>query len=249
MRKLTLTLVGLVALVATSVAVAHGFQGGRSAASVAGTFSATGSSVTTRTCTTSDSKTIVVTNGTYTGKSAGDADLTGDITLRARSVVNTTNGVGTVSGWFGIDVAKGRNTRGVFTTVYDHGSIAGLATGRAHEPSAVLLGNLSASFDPSSGFSNGKIGGTAGGGAVELTAVGCKDDGTKTPKEHSEARGTISALSTTSITVAGLTCAIASNGNARMTAILPKLKVGDRAEIRCDLTNGQNTLTRLDKLR
>ena len=250
MRKLTLTLVGLVALVATSVAVAHGIDGAKSATSVAGTFSATGSSTSTRTCTTSDSKTIVVTNGTYTGKSSGDADLTGDITLRTRSVVNTTNGVGTVSGSFAIDVAKGRNTRGAFATVYDHGSIAGLATGRAHEPSALLLGNISASFDPSSGFSNGKIGGgTGGGGAVEIAAAGCKAQGTQAPKEHSEARGSISAVSTTSITVAGLTCAIASSQNARMTAVLPKLKVGDRVEIRCDLANGQNVLSRLDKLR
>src|ERR1700748_93 len=131
MRKLTLTIVGLVALVATSVAVAHGIDGAKSATSVAGTFSATGKSTSTRTCTTSDSKTIVVTNGTYTGKSSGDAALTGDITLRTRSVVNTTNGVGTVSGTFNIDVAKGKNTRGVFATVYDHGSVAGLATGRA----------------------------------------------------------------------------------------------------------------------
>jgi hypothetical protein len=249
MRKLTLVIVGLAALVATSVAVAHGIAGARSARAVSATFGATGNAVTTRTCTTNDSKTIVVTTGTYTGKSSGDPDLTGTITLRARSVVNTTDNVGTVNGTFRIDVDKGRDTRGAFATVYDHGSVAGMLSGIARDPHAQLVGNLSAKFG-TTGFSDGKIGGgTAGGGAVELTVTGCKADDKKPPKEHSEARGSISALSSSSITVAGLTCTIASNGNAKMGALLPKLKTGDRVEIRCDLTNGQNVLSRIAKLR
>src|SRR3954468_9501480 len=91
MRKLTLAIVGLVALVATSVAVAHGIEGAKTAKAVAGTFSATAGSVTTRSCTTSDNKTVVVSDGKYTGTAAGDADLAGAITLRVRSVVNTTD--------------------------------------------------------------------------------------------------------------------------------------------------------------
>ena len=92
MRKMVFTAVALVALVMTSYAVANGIEGAKSAKSVAGTFTASAASTTTRTCTTTDGKAIVVTDGSYTGVAAGDADLTGPIALRARSVVNTTDG-------------------------------------------------------------------------------------------------------------------------------------------------------------
>ena len=63
MRKLMLFSAGLVALLATSVAVAHGIEGAKTAKAVAGTFTAATSNVSTRTCTTSDGKAIVVTDG------------------------------------------------------------------------------------------------------------------------------------------------------------------------------------------
>src|ERR1700712_2168654 len=103
MRKMTFAAVVLFALVATSYAVAHGIEGAKSAKSVAATFTATGSTTSTRTCTTTDGKTIVITDGKYTGAAAGDPDLTGTITLRARSVINTTDNVGTVDGRLAID--------------------------------------------------------------------------------------------------------------------------------------------------
>src|SRR5712671_6707651 len=121
MRKLTFAAVVLVALVAASYAVANGSEGAKSAKAVAGTFSATGTSTSTRTCTTTDGKTIVVTDGKYTGVAAGDPDLTGPITLRAKSVINTTDNVGTVEGRFTIDAA-GRNTDAGYSAVYDHGT-------------------------------------------------------------------------------------------------------------------------------
>jgi hypothetical protein len=242
MRKVTFAAVVLVALVATSFAVAHGIEGAKSAKSVAGTFSATGSTTSTRTCTTTDGKTIVVTDGKYTGAAAGDPDLTGAITLRARSVINTTDNVGTVDGRFSID-ASGKNTEGAYSAVYDHGAIAGLAAGRAHESKAKLIANLSATFSSASGFTAGKLGGgTAGGGAVELGAGSCKPS--HTSPEKSEARGTISALSTTSITVAGLTCAITPDMSADVNA---KFKTNDSAAIKCSLVSGTNTLTKIEK--
>jgi hypothetical protein len=245
MRKWTFTAVVLIALVATSYAVANGIEGAKSAKAVAGTFSATGTSTSSRTCTTTDGKTIVVTDGKYTGVAAGDPDLTGPITLRARSVVNTTDNVGTVEGRFSIDVANGKNTDGSYSAVYDKGAIAGLAAGKAHQPNAKLIANLSATFAAASGFTDGKLGGgTAGGSAVELGAGSCKPS--KTTAEKSEAHGLVSALSTTSITVAGLTCAIPADKSADVNA---KLKTGDKAEIRCSLVSGTNTLTKYDKKR
>ena len=81
MRKLILAMAGLVALAATSVAVAHGIQGAKTAKAVAATFSASAGSVTTRACTTTDGKSISITDGKYTGTALGDADLAGAITL------------------------------------------------------------------------------------------------------------------------------------------------------------------------
>jgi hypothetical protein len=241
MRKFTFAAVVLVALVATSFAVAHGVEGAKSAKAVAATFSATGTSTSSRTCTTTDGKTIVVTDGKYTGVAAGDADLSGAITLRARSVINTTDNVGTVDGSLAID-ASGKDTSATYSAVYDHGTVAGLAVGKAHNSNGKLLANVSATFSAASGFTGGKIGGgTAGGSAVELSTGSCNSSASSS--EKSSARGTISALSTTSITVAGLTCAIPSANSADVNA---KFKANDSASINCSLVSGTNTLTKIE---
>jgi hypothetical protein len=239
MRKVLLAIVGLVALVVTSVAVAHGIEGAKTASAVAATFSANAGNVTTKTCTTTDGKSITVTNGTYTGTATGDASLAGAITLRARSIINTTDNVGTVAGQFKIDVSSGRDTVAYFSTVYSAGSLAGLATGRGDQSG--FLGNLSATFAPATGFTNAKIGGgTAGGSAITFGPSSCKPSGTTT--EHSQGRGTISAISTSSITVAGLTCAVGSD----LASDVAKFAQGDTVQIKCALANGQNTLTDID---
>lgn len=245
MRKLTFGLVALVALVATSIAVANGIDGAKSMTAVSASFSASTSSATTRTCTTADNKTITITDAKYTGSASGSAGLTGALTLRARSVVDTTDKVGTVTGSFRIDVAQGRDTTGAFTAVYDNGQVAGLAVGRAREPGARLLANVSATFTPGSSFANGQIGHTSGGSAVEISTGRCRPQQPPRP-ERSEARGAIASLSGTSITVAGLTCAIPSD---RSAAITSRFRQGDRVEIRCSYTGGQNTLLRIEKHR
>lgn len=238
MRKLIYPAVAVFALLAAGYAVANGVNA-QDAKSVAGSFAATAASTSTRTCTTADNKTIAVTTGRYTGTAIGDPDLAGAITLRARSVVDQTDGVGTVTGSLRIDVSSGRDTLAAFSAVYDHGKIAGLAAGRAHDPGARLLANLSAGFDAASGFTDGKLGGTSGGGAVEIVAGRCKT--TKPVAEHSTARGTVSAVSGDSITVAGLTCDVPSD----LASKVATFKTGDRAEIRCTLTSGKNTLTHI----
>ena len=242
MRKVVLTMAGLAALVATSVAVAHGIEGAKTAKAVAATFSASAGTISSRTCTSTDGKSITVSNGKYTGTATGDADLAGAITLRVRSVINTTDKVGTVNGAFRIEVS-GRDTVGAFSSVYDNGAIAGLATARAHDPGAKIVGNLSATFDPASGFAAGaKIGGgTNGGSAVELGRGSCKP--AQTHPEHSAARG-IATLTTTTITVAGLQCNLPAD---KATEINAKFKSGDTVEIRCDFANGANMLTRIEK--
>jgi hypothetical protein len=240
------TLIGAAAAVAVlltaAIAVAHGVDGGRSVKAVTGSFTATSAShVQQRSCTTSDNKTVVVTDGVYTGTASGDPDLTGPATLHARSVINSTDNVGVVSGVLRIDVASGRDTQAQLDAVYSGGQLAGLAVGHAHDPAARLVANVSAGFSATGGFSNGKIGGTSGGAAVELLPAGCNT--TRTLPEKSEARGTISSVSSSSITVAGLTCVVPAGLQAKVAT----LAVNGRAEIHCRLLNGVNTLIRVEK--
>jgi hypothetical protein len=244
-RTLILASAALVALVATGFAVAHGIDGTKSAKSVAGTFTTgTPSQFKTRSCTTSDGKALVATEGVYTGTATGDADLTGPITLKARSLVNSTDNIGVVSGTLRIDVASGGDTVAHFDTVYSAGQIAGIASGHAQDPHAKLLGNLSSAFNFSStgGFGSGKLGGgTSGGAAVELGPGKCEP--TKAVKETSEARGNVTAVSSTSITVAGLTCAVPATLQSKVAT----LTTASRAEIHCSLVGGVNTLVKVEK--
>jgi hypothetical protein len=234
-RTLLVIAAAVAALAAASFAVARTLDDAATVRSLAGTFSATSASnVHTRTCTTTDGKTLVTSTGTFAGTAAGDADLTGPVTLKTRAVIDQTDGAGLVSGTLRID-ASGEDTLAHFDAVYASGQIAGLATGHAHQPHARLVANLSAAFDPSAGFTNGKLGGgTAGGGAVELTAGRCQ----RTIKETSRANGLVTAVSSGSITVAGLTCTVPASLQAAVAA----LAVNAHAEIHCALSGGTNTL-------
>ena len=146
-------------------------------------------------------------------------------------MINTTDGVGVVDGRFRIDVSGGRDTFANYAAVYGGGNIAGLGVRRRARSGRAAARQPLSGFNPTSGFTGGKIGGgTAGGGAVELSGAKCASN--KTKPEKSEARGTVSALNATSITVAGLTCAINPNDSAAVNA---KLHVNDRAEIHCSL--------------
>jgi hypothetical protein len=244
MRKLILPAVLVAALVSASIAVAHdGFGlGGSNPTAVAATFAATQTKTSTRTCTTSDNRTIVVTDGTYTGTAAGDATLAGALSIHARSVIDTTNKVGLVTGQFRIDTSGQPNARGAFQAVYSAGQIAGLATGRAGASHTALVANLSAAFDPSTGFADGSKlgGGTSGGNAVELTPKACKQSDKPPTHERSSAHGAISALSAGSITVAGLTCDLPSGSD-----VSTKYHTNDVVAIECELSNGHNTLTKI----
>jgi hypothetical protein len=246
MRKSALAAVALVALVVASVAVAHGTGGTQLASSVSGTFTAAvaGGKVSNKTCTTTGGKTIETTTGKYTGTASGVTDLAGAITVTAHSVINTTDGVGTVSGQLRINPSSGGDTVATFRSVFDHGTVTGLAVGRVHQPGAALVANLSASFSPTSGFTNGKIGGgTAGGSAIEVSGGAGACRGAIPPTARTEALGTISALSAGSITVAGLTCGLPS---AVAADVNRRYKTGDRVEIHCTFANGAMTLKSIE---
>jgi hypothetical protein len=245
MRRIILASVAGLVLVVAGVAVAHGFES-KAVKQVSATFAATAASnLRTSTCTGTDG-TYAKSVATYTGSAtSSEPALNGAARIEAASFVNTTTGVGTVWGNARIDTAAG-STRFSFEGVLTHGSVVGLASGHSRRPDVKLLANISADYSAAGGFANGKIGGaTAAGDAVLITQGGCHPP--KPPKppkpERVKAHGAITAVSTTSITVAGVTCAVpASKQND-----VAKVKVGDVVSIECDVVNGANTLTHVSR--
>lgn len=239
MRKLVFSTTAVAAFVVAGIAIAHGVDT-KSIKPVSATFTATGASnVRTSTCTAPDGS-YTTTRATYTGTAMGDPTLSGPIWISAESVVNTTTGVGIVSGRFEIDTA-GRNTEGRLDAVVSAGGIAGLAAGHTQDPHTSLLANVSASFTAAGGFTNGKLGGNTGpGGAVEISPPGCRP--TPAPKpEKIEVRGNVTAVSATSISAAGVTCAVPASLQAKVAG----LAVGSRVEMRCVVAGGATTLDRI----
>jgi hypothetical protein len=238
MKRLTIAAIVIAALASAGVAVAHGIEGGTQAATpVNASFTATSvKGGDTHTCTTAAGKTIASTKATYTGTASGSPDLTGTATIEARSVLDTTDGVGVVSGTLRIG-----KTQSHFNAVYDGGTIAGLATGHGATPHQQLLANVSATFSATGGFTNGRIGGTSGGSAVEL-APGCEASESK--HDTVRAEGTITAVTAASITVHGLTCAVPTSLAITVATSYPG---GTRVEIRCSNVGGTKTLVSIKK--
>lgn len=238
MKKLALVAVSVAALAGAGVAVAHGIDNGaQSVSAVAGSFTATAvSGSQTRSCTTSDGKTIASTKATYTGTASGSPDLTGATTINARSTIDTTDGLGVVNG-----TLKVGKTEAHFSAVYDHGAIAGTASGHAATPHVQLLANVSATFSATAGFAGGKIGGTSGGSAVELGPGGCGE--AKTPQKTVQADGAITAVTAGSIAVGSLTCTVPTSLAVTVATSYP---VGTRVEISCSNVGGVKTLVKID---
>jgi hypothetical protein len=239
MKKLAVAGALLAALATAGIAVAHSGDGAQSVKRVTATFNATtvGASQT-RTCTTTDGKTIATTTATYTGTASGDPDLTGNLTFTAHSTVNTTDGIGIVDGRLKI-AAPGGNTDAHFTGVLDGTNVAGTISGHGATSHTRLFGNLSAGFSTTGGLTGGKIGGpAAGGSAVELVAGACRPS--QSHPSTTSARGTVTAVSATSITVNGLTCTV-TNAN-----LVKSISVNAFVTITCSFSGGVNTLTKVE---
>ena len=242
MKKLALVAVTVAALGGAGVAVAHGIDNGaKSVNAVSGSFTATAvSNSQTHSCTTSAGKTIDSTKATYTGTASGSPDLTGAATIDARSTIDTTDGLGVVNGTLKIG-----KTEAHFSAVYDHGALAGTASGHGATPHVQLLANVSATFGTTTGFTGGKIGGTSGGSAVEVTPGGCGEAKTPPPApDHTvKADGAITAVTAGSITVGHLTCTVPTSLAITVATSYP---VGTRVEIRCSDVAGTKTLVKIE---
>jgi hypothetical protein len=240
MRRLIWIAAGFVVLVGAGIAIAHG-DNGKSIKQVSATFAATtASNLRTDTCTATDG-TYETSRADYTGTATStESTLNGTASVSAKSVINTTTGFGTVNGKLRIDTADGKHTVAEFDAVFSHGHIAGLAEGGGSEHSwNKLVANLSADYSAAGGFANGKLGGTTGGDAVLVSSGGCKSASSSKP-DTIEVHGTITAVSATSITAAGVTCAVPS------TISTTALHIGDRVELKCTVSGTTNTLSKVE---
>jgi hypothetical protein len=155
-------------LALAGIAFAHG-GGPSSVQATSATFvTTTVSDSKSDTCTGADG-TYTRTRARYTGTATStDARLNGAIEVRATTVYNATTNLGTVDGHFRIKTTDG-HTDGKFRAVDTGGSLAGFADGKskAGDVHAKLLANLSATFDPATGFPAAQL----GGGSAPDTAV------------------------------------------------------------------------------
>jgi hypothetical protein len=165
-RLALLGLIVAVALSAAGVAAARGHTTSVQAASA--TFGATTvSNLSQVTCSVTGGDTFQATKATYTGTSlSSDPRLAGALTIRAWSLVDTTNGVGHVFGRFNI---KGPGTRahGTLNAAVANGNASGIARGFVRHKWGRIVASLGSTFNPNSGFSLGSLGGsTAGAGFI-----------------------------------------------------------------------------------
>jgi hypothetical protein len=230
------------ALLGAGIAIAH--EGGSKSITKLGatTFTAaTGSNVTTNTC-SDGTNTFATTSGRWTGTASGDAALAGNVTIDAKAVINTTTGVGLMSGRMRFDATSGKHTNAEFDAVYSGGHIAGLAEGHGDDDSwNRLVANISADWSAATGFAKGQVGATTGGDAVLVTKGGCR--AAKTKPEGFEAHGSLTlGASNATVTVAGVTC----NVPATLSANVAKFHTGDQVEIKCTSSAGTNTLVRIE---
>jgi hypothetical protein len=219
--------VALAALCTAGLAVARTIDAGTVAAATA-TFNATSATnVRTTKCTNADGAWTEM-RGRWSGMAVStNASLNGPITLDVHALVNTTKGLGTVTGSLSIRTASGRRTTAQFDAVYAGGKVAGLAKGHAPSSSR-LVANISAELPSTGGFLNGKLGATDSGQAIILGPGHCRPP----QPAKAEARGPVTGLTPTSITVGGLTCSITPALAAKIAAL--GVAVGSNVHIRCE---------------
>jgi hypothetical protein len=119
------------------------------------------------TCSVNGGDTFEATSATYAGTAtSADPRLDGALTIRAWSLVDTTNGVGHVYGVFHIRGA-GARSHGTLNAALAGGKASGLARGFVRHPWGRIVVSLGSTFDPSTGFSEGMLGGsTTGAGFI-----------------------------------------------------------------------------------
>ena len=248
-RKLTITLAATAALVASAVGLAAVFTATGISATTATLEAKAEKNVKTRSCTGADGKEFEIVSGHYRGTADFTnpaSDLDGPLALHITTKVDTASQLGYVTGSFGI---RDDDTRvaGRFVGTLKGTAFSGFLTGTARSNRAVVLGTLSGTFDPATGFS-----GTLGSGPVESAVVAgpvcagkSRHGNERKPKSERKPRltsveGAVSAVTTDSITIAsrkGLPTATCVRDEASPAIDPAQYGVGTRIQMKCEHKN------------
>ena len=175
MRKtLIVAIAAAVALVTAAIAMAAVYTASGVSATTA-TFSTDKVSLRSASCTGADGKAFTITQGHYTGTAtfaAPAAELSGPLTIDARTTYSTTDGLGYVSGSFRVKDGRHDPNRlgGRFTATLKGSQLVGFLTASARGHHARVLGNLSATFVPATGFTAGAVGSTSSTAVLAVVA-------------------------------------------------------------------------------
>jgi hypothetical protein len=248
MKRFTILAAVLGALVATGAAVAHWKTADVSAVSATLTATTpTNVRTSTHTC---NGQTIEVTTGRWSGTAtSASADLAGVTNLYLKSVYNATKGLGWIDGRLTIRAADGRTTAHI-TGINTGGTLDAWLRGHAGRGDGALFGSLTGTFSKTAGLTAGAIGSGAGADAAVLAkGIRCNASTTPKPSVHLVVRGTVEAVSPTSIAVkpadgtATQTCSVSNADKVR------RLVVGDGVVIRCSQVSGAWVLKDVDRRR
>jgi hypothetical protein len=215
---------------------------------------AAGASLTATTVTRSETRTVTcqgqtleITSARYTGNatSAGTPDLHGPAELRVHSVYVPAKKLGWAEGELRIAAVDGR-TKARFIAVNSDGKWDGWLTGHAGPGDGSLFGSLSGSFTKEGGLTAGAIGSaSAPDAALIVKRLGCREEKAPKPSVHLRVRGTVDALTATSISVKpadggpSQACTIGSEKPGSNIA------VNDRVEMECVQVSGAWVLAKV----
>jgi hypothetical protein len=223
-----LGLAGALALVTAGLAVAAKRATGTTDAAIA--FSATaGDDAKTRTCIGTDG-TYSISRAAYTGTVSSGLYAGGSVSVKLQTTVNTTEGTGVAKGTVAIRKDDQLQAKANLVGVVDGGSLTGVLTGRdvRGEDRGRLIANYAATLGA------GTLALTAGDGSAANEAIVFGGTGCER-RTTSGATGDVSAISSTSITVAtsggNVTCSLSAEQGARLA---DRIEVGDRVTISCD---------------
>jgi hypothetical protein len=248
MKRFAIVAAALGALAATGAAVAHWKTADVTA--VSATLTATSPTNVRTTTYTCGSQTIEVTTGRWSGTATSSTpDLAGAVSLSLKSVYNVTKNLGWIDGSLRIAASDGR-THAHVSGINSNGTIDAWLRGHAGRGDGALFGSMTGTFSKTGGLTAGAIGSGSGPDAAILAnGVRCNTSTTPKPSVRLHVRGTVEAVSGTSITVkpsdgsASQTCSVP---NARMVA---RLENGDRVAMTCVQVNGAWQLRDVDRKR
>ena len=253
MRKtIMLAVVGAVALMTAAIAVAAVYTASGVSTTTATFATDKVSPVRSASCTGTDGKAFTITHGRYTGTATFTApagELSGPLTIDARTTYSTTDGLGYVSGSF--RVREGRDDRnrlgGRFTATLKGSQLVGFLTASARGNHARVLGNLSATFVPATGFTAGAVGSTSSTAVLAVVAGPICPKPKPAPRPQARiVDGKISAVgdgsvgSTITITRRGLLTATCTRDAT--SPVTTGIAVGTKLGMKCELIGTTWTL-------